>query len=374
MRKILILTGRYLPGYKDGGPLRTLINITESLGDEYEFYIICLDRDHGDEKAYSNILRDAWNQVGKAKVWYVSPGGWTFSFLRKMIHKVDMVYLTSFYDAYGYKTLLLNRVGLVRNCKVALASMGVFSEGALSHKSFKKKSFINLCKMLGLFKGITWSVTSELEKQDVERCIGKNLECVIAEDLPRTSVPGKKQNLSSQTTKIIFLSRICPKKNLLFAIKILQNISVEIIFDIYGPIQDEIYWNKCKEELKKLSENVQWSYKGNAEPEKVQEIFSEYDVFLFPTMGENYGHVIFEALSVGCIPVISDQTPWKEIMEKNAGYILGLNRLQEFSKAIETFVDMELSEKMQMAQSAVQIAKDKVEKNREETGYRKIFG
>ena len=374
MRKILILTGRYLPGYKDGGPLRTLFNITESLGDEYEFYIICLDRDHGDEKAYSNILRDAWNKVGKAKVWYVSPGGWTFSFLRKMIHKMDMVYLTSFYDAYGYKTLLLNRVGLAGKCKVSLASMGVFSKGALSNKSFKKKAFINLCKMLGLFKGITWSVTSELEKQDVERCIGKNLECVIAEDLPRTSVPGKKQNLSSQTTKIIFLSRICPQKNLLFAIKILQNISAEIIFDIYGPIQDEIYWNKCKEELKKLSENVKWSYKGNAEPEKVQKIFSEYDVFLFPTMGENYGHVIFEAMSVGCIPVISDQTPWKEITERNAGYILGLNMLQEFSKAIETLVDMELPEKMQMAQSAVQIAKDKVEKNREETGYRKIFG
>ena len=39
MKKILILTGRYLPGHKDGGPLRTLINVTDALGDEYEFYI-----------------------------------------------------------------------------------------------------------------------------------------------------------------------------------------------------------------------------------------------------------------------------------------------------------------------------------------------
>ena len=39
MKKILILAGHYLPGHKDGGPLRTLINITEALSDEYEFYI-----------------------------------------------------------------------------------------------------------------------------------------------------------------------------------------------------------------------------------------------------------------------------------------------------------------------------------------------
>ena len=31
MRKILILAGRYLPGYKDGGPLRTLINLTDAV-------------------------------------------------------------------------------------------------------------------------------------------------------------------------------------------------------------------------------------------------------------------------------------------------------------------------------------------------------
>lgn len=372
MRKILILTGRYLPGYKDGGPLRTLVNITEALGDKYEFYIICLDRDHGDEKAYSNISHDAWNRVGKAKVWYVSPGEWHFSFLKKMIHEIDMVYLTSFYDAYGYKTLILNRIGLLENRKVVLASMGVFSEGALSHKSFKKKVFINFCKILGLFKGITWSVTSELERQDVERHIGKNFKYVIAEDLPRTSVPGKMKIQEDKVKKIIFLSRICPQKNLLFAIKTLQNIGVEVIFDIYGPIQDEIYWKKCKEELKKLPENIKWDYKGNVEPENVQEIFAEYDMFLFPTMGENYGHVIFEALSVGCIPVISDQTPWNVIEQKKAGYVLPLSHKQ-FEVALKNILQDPAEEIRELSENAIEIAKDKVEQSKRETGYRKIF-
>ena len=52
---------------------------------------------------------------------------------------------------------------------------------------------------------------------------------------------------------------------------------------------------------------------------KVIETFSKYDVFLFPTKGENYGHVIFEALAGGCIPIISDQTPWNDIEQAGCG-------------------------------------------------------
>ena len=110
MKKILILAGRYLPGYKDGGPLRTFINLTETLGDEYEFYIGCLDRDHGDKVPYSNIKRDTWNQVGKAKVWYVAPGGFTNELILKLVMGKDRIYLSSFYGDYGYKTLLYPRI------------------------------------------------------------------------------------------------------------------------------------------------------------------------------------------------------------------------------------------------------------------------
>lgn len=36
MKKVLILMGRYLPGYKDGGPVRTIKNLTDILGNEYD--------------------------------------------------------------------------------------------------------------------------------------------------------------------------------------------------------------------------------------------------------------------------------------------------------------------------------------------------
>ena len=368
MKKILILTGRYLPGHKDGGPLRTIINLTDALGDEYEFYIGCLDRDHGDTRAYPGIKRDAWNQVGKAKVWYVTPGGFTNELILKLAEGKDLIYLCSFYDDYGYRLLLLKRMGRVSQ-PVYLASMGVFSRGALSQKSLKKRTFITGCKALGLFKGIAWSVTSEIEADDLKRVIGRHIQYVVAEDLPRSNIPGYTEKHNTPM-RVAFLSRICPQKNLLGAIKTLQKTKNAIHFTIYGPVEDKEYWQKCQSDLSKLPKNVSWEYAGDVPTEDVQRALAQNEVFLLLTLGENYGHVIFEALSVGCIPVISDQTPWHQISPNGAGIELPLNA--DFAAELDKLAEM--VDRRAMAEKAVMVAKQCVEKNQRETGYRKIFG
>ena len=376
MRKILILTGRYLPGHKDGGPLRTIVNLTDALGDEYDFYIVCLDRDHGDTAPYKNIRYDVWNLVGKARVRYVKAGGFSFSFLRKLAADVDLIYLCGFFDDYGYKILLLNRLNMLHGKPVAVASMGTFSEGALSQKALKKRIFIGCCKALGLFRNMKWSVTSELELGDVKRNIGKDAECMIAEDLPRSNVPGRRQREYREYLDVVFLSRISPMKNLSGAIKCLKNLQANVRFTIYGPKEDGVYWSSCLKELDNLPSNICWSYKGDVLSEEVQEKLQQHEIFLFPTKGENYGHVIFEALSVGCIPVISDQTPWSRLIsERKAGYILQLTEdMKEFTQVLERFSKMTKEEKKEISEHAIKIAVEKVEQSKKDTGYRKIFG
>ena len=368
MRKILILMGRYLPGHRDGGPLRTMANVTEALGDEYEFFIGCLDRDHGDTQAYPGIRRDAWNQVGKARVWYVAPGGFTKELLLRLAEGKDLIYLCGFYEDYGYRTLLLKRRGQISQ-PVFLASMGVFSKGALSRKSCKKKAFIAACRGLGLFRHVTWSVTSEMEAEDVKRVIGRNIRYIVAEDLPRSHVPGY-TGKSSKVMRVAFLSRICPQKNLLRAIEEMQRTKQSMRFTIYGPVEDRAYWRRCQRALQGLPGNVGWEYAGDVPTEDVQRTLAQHDVLFFPTLGENYGHVIFEALSVGCIPVISDQTPWHRIRDCGAGVELPLDA--DFAAELDRLAEM--TDRAAMAEKAVLLAKACVERNRRETGYRTIFG
>ncbi len=374
MKKILILAGRYLPGYKDGGPVRTLINLTELLGDEYDFRLAVLDRDHGDTQAYPNIQIGAWNQVGKTKVWYYAPGQMNFSLIRKLAKDMDLVYLCGFYDGYGYKTLMLHRMGLLFGKPVVVAAMGTFSAGALSQKSAKKQVFIKGCKALGLFSKISWSVTSELEARDVKRVIGASAKCMIAEDLPRMSVPGLRAERSdTEPLKVIFLSRLCAHKNLSYAVEVLKQVKAELSFDIYGPIQEPEYWAQCQKALELLPRTIAWRYCGDAPSERVQEIFSNYDLLLLPTKGENYGHVVFEAMSVGCLPVISDQTPWTDLEEKDVGHTIPLDRQNQFVQVVEQYASMTLQQRQRKARNAVAYAERKVAGARKETGYRMIF-
>lgn len=363
--------GRYLPGYKDGGPVRTIKNLTDCLGDEYDIRILTNDRDHGDISSYSNIVYDSWNQIGKAKVWYVKPNGFKFKLIQELSKNIDVIYCCGPYNDYAIKLMLLNKFNMIRK-KVVIASMGSFSKGALGIHSIRKSLFINMMKIFGLFKSILWSVTSLVEERELKEIIGQNAECMIAENLPRNIKIEHKRQKNQHELKIIFLSRICEKKNLLFAIQVLKKINKNVTFDIYGNIEDSVYWEKCKNELK--NSLINWHYMGECDSEKAPETFGDYDVFLFPTFGENFGHVISESLLAGCIPVISNTTPWLDFDRYKCGKIVSLKDMNKFIDVINEFIEMDKEEFNTYVKNAQQYINSKNQESIKNTGYRRIFG
>src|SRR5690606_38672677 len=104
---------------------------------------------------------------------------------------------------------------------------------------------------------------------------------------------------------LVFLARIAKIKNLLFVLELLNNIELsneEIILDIYGPLEDYEYWNECHKIIDRINLNVPGVgvfYKGPLNYEKVVEVIPFYDFFILPTLGENYGQSIADALSLG---------------------------------------------------------------------------
>ena len=83
------------------------------------------------------------------------------------------------------------------------------------------------------------------------------------------------------------------------------------------------------------------SYAGAAPHSQVASIMAEHDLFLFPTHGENYGHVIVEALLAGCPVLISDQTPWRRLEAAGVGWDIPLARPDAFRAVLEACVNMD---------------------------------
>ena len=103
------------------------------------------------------------------------------------------------------------------------------------------------------------------------------------------------------------------------------------------------------------------------------ETLEKEHVFLFTTIGENYSHVIQEALSAGCPCVISDQTPWQDLEENSAGKVLPLDDNSRFVQAIEIYANMTEQEFQIASYAAHDYAKRFSRESIETTGYRHLF-
>src|SRR5690606_3499629 len=134
-----------------------------------------------------------------------------------------------------------------------------------------------------------------------------------------------------------------------------------IVFDIYGPLEDDKYWNMCKTIIDNISDKISINYKGPLDYEKVIDVLSNYHMFLLPTQGENFGHVIQEALLAACPVIISDQTPWRHLSKKNVGFDFPLRDNSAFINGVEYFVNLNEDEYNSLSQSAYNYGRYQVE-------------
>ncbi len=346
-KQVLVLSDYFLPGYKAGGPIRTLANLIDYLSNDIRFKVITRDNDLGDTKQYSGIKRNTWNSINKAEVYYLEPSSRSITALRKLLQTTDyeILYLNSLFSLnFAIKPLLLKKLGLIRNVPVVLAPRGEFSAGALAIKPFKKRLFLAVAKALGLYKSVIWQASSTFEEADIRRWFGGDIAVVIAPNLTTKGRQNgdwkRKQTKIPGLLKLVFISRISRMKNLHGALEMLRNVKGNIIFDIYGPIEDQAYWAECEKKIKQLSSNIKVRYCGVVENDQVASVFSDHDLFFFPTRGENFGHVILESMLSGCPVLISDQTPWRNLADKGVGWDFQLSEPQRFRDLIETHVKL----------------------------------
>lgn len=351
---ILTFVAHYLPGYKSGGPLRTIANMVDQLGDEFTFRIVTQDRDALDTSPYPGVMADQWNRVGKAEVLYLSPERLRLFEIARLLSDTchDVLYLNSFFEPqFTVLPLLARKLGLAPRRPCVIAPRGEFSDGAIALKAWKKRPFLTVASIIGLYRELIWQASSEYEKADIETKIGGIASQIyVASDLPATMPPDLPDSATSQlynaALRVVFLSRITPMKNLTFALRVLAKIRVPVEFNIYGPVRDELYWNACQDLISTLPKHVQATYKGSIPPESVCRILAEHDLFFLPTLGENYGHVIAEALSSGTPVLIADTTPWRNLERDGIGWDLSLSNNEEaFLEKIEYVAKMPIQER-----------------------------
>lgn len=356
---VIAFSGFYLPGYKGGGPIKTIKNLFDETGKEINFKLITSDHDLGDKSPYNNICSNEWNKVGNADVFYTQSGIKGYKQIAQILSRkdYDLIYLNSFFSLqFSFFPLLIAK--FLRQ-KIILGPRGEFSAGALNLKSFKKSLFIRFYKIFCLHYSVVFQASSEFEFLDIKKVLGAKVDIYIAEDIGAQYFTENFPVSNGSRLNIVFLARISPMKNLLLALEILKQVKHLVTYDIYGPIEDQQYWEQCKEIILDLPSNIKVEYKGQLQPSNVIEVLSKYDLFFMPTQGENYGHVIAEALCAGVPILIADTTPWRNLEEQGIGWDLSLNNPKAFSNVIDTMVMLSEEQRLQMRKNVLEWAKNK---------------
>ncbi len=347
--RVLAIVEHYLPGYKAGGPVRTVSNMVEGLREHVQFWVVSSDRDYGDAAPYHHVRSNAWNECGNAQVFYASPRqlrSWDPVWMVDLVHTIrpDFIYLNSFFAPTSVRFAAWRRADWFGRERFLLAPRGEFSPGALAIKSSKKKAYLALVRRTGLYGDMGWQASSDREAREISQVFPAVRAHVapdmVAPEVPARAVRFERPAKTPGTARFVFLSRISPKKNLDYALEVLRDVTGNVVFDIYGTRPDAAYGRTCRSLAAKLPKNVLVHDRGPVPHDEVFAVLAQYHYFLLPTRGENFGHAIFEAFAAGCVPLISNETPWLGLCDRNLGWDLPLGDRTAWRNQIQSCVDL----------------------------------
>ena len=252
----------------------------------------------------------------------------------------DVVYVNGLFNARF--SIPLQALSLIRRGHIlCIAPRGELDAGALALKGHKKKAYIRAANATRLLDRAFWHASTEVEANNIRSQFPRAKNIIVREndtELPWAAAEPKQ----SENTYLnaVFMSRVSPKKGLHVALHALASVKSRVNFDIIGPPEDARYVAECESIINALPENVTARFLGPKEPEALRESLTKYDLMLFPTAGENFGHAIAEGLSVACPIFCTDTTPWSAILRDGGGQVIASSEPQKWAKAIESYAQL----------------------------------
>ena len=331
-----------------------MLQILENLPDSVKVTLVTSDRDLGDSMPYDGLSGRVVTR-GSHDVYYMNwrnPRHWMALLRWARRNPADLIYVNSLWSPqFTVLPVLAHQLGLLPARDVLLAPRGELTAGALGIKSTKKRAF--LLGWAPLLRRINpmWHASTEMEETDIHRLFPGARTVIQADsggDEPRAEIIE-----SGERARFVFISRIAEMKNLLLALQALQAVKAEADFDIYGPVEDIHYWRRCQRLIADLPRNVQVKYLGELHPNQVKDVFAQYDAFILPTRGENFGHVIAESLSSGCPVICSQRTPWTQVLLHGGGAALAGLDVGTLSEEIEVWARRTPSQRDEAKRNAV---------------------
>lgn len=311
----------------------------DTVSDAVDLSLVTSDRDLGVRTPYPG-LSGRWISRGRSGVYYVNTrdvAGW-YRLLRDLRSEpFDVLYVNSLWNpVFTMAPIIAARLRILRIRSVVIAPRGELTAGALSVKALKKRLFLRAWGSFLRGMNVRWHASTSGEAAQISATFPW-AEITVNESQSNLPLTAILPQAHGGPIRMVFVGRIAVMKNLDLALRALLALPSPARFDIYGPIEDKAHWASCAALIDQMPSHLTVTYRGSLPAADVRRTFAEYDLFVFPTRGENFGHVIAESLSASCPVLCSDNTPWTPVLEGGGGAVVRDLTRERLTLAMESF-------------------------------------
>ena len=317
---ILMFTDWYYPAQRAGGPIQSTKNMVNLLAKTHTIKVVCRSTDWGMKSPMENLELNVWmKQVNGVEIMYLSPDKINLKNIKQIIkeNNCKMLYINGIFSFY-FSILPLFLSAVYKPVKTFVAARGMLHQSALSVKPLKKQLYLAFARGFGLFQSNSSRTSvliasNEEERKAIVSALGPNIKPMILGNIPIHPEDCPKQTIvkAPDRLKLIFVGRLSPEKNPLALIAALSHFKASIDVTWVGSYNDEKYFAEFQAALKTLPSNIHSQYIQVIEHLQLLQTISEHHVMVLPSLGENFGHAIYESLACSRPVIIGNNTAWQ---------------------------------------------------------------
>jgi glycosyltransferase involved in cell wall biosynthesis len=377
--KLLVCTDWFPPGYRAGGPIRSTANLVAAMQECADVRVVTSNTDFGSDEPYPGITPNTWLPYGlTAQVMYLTNSDHTWVRITNILEETDAdrIYLNSMFSTKFTLAPLWHAWRGGVSGRVVIAPRGMLHRGALRFKATKKRAFLAVMRAVALCRKVSFHATDDQEREDIHVQLGISSDRIrMLPNLPEPPVARVVQiGKTAGHARMLYLARITPKKALLSLLQAAARVPATLKLDltVAGPIEDVPYWDSCRRAIEALPSHVAMRCLDAVPHDQVRGLLEDHHFYVLPTLGENYGHGIIEALGTGRPVIISDQTPWRGLQAAGVGWDVNIDDTGAFQSALLAATEMNQSEYDSMSAAAWAFAKQRVANPAVIEGYRQM--
>ena len=300
-----------------GGPSRSVTHLLSSLGEDFPSLTIALHTAKSEKPIIQHFKETNIDLIFCEAVNLGKLAGLEKALL---LSKANLFHGQAIWDLPVHQM-----AKTARKLKVPymITPRGMLEPWSLQQKRLKKQLALKLYQYKDLRLATCLHATAPMEAESIRALGLMNPIAVIPNGIPLEDFKTKDFNTVKASKKILFLSRIHPKKGIELWIEAWSQLPAKIIhnwsIDIIGN-GEATYIEKLQNSIaqKGLSKSIH--IKAPLDGKEKMQAYQNAQLFVLPTYSENFGIVVAEALACGTPVITTKGTPWEDLETYQCGW------------------------------------------------------